>query len=445
MSLLKNITGNKKRNPKILAFSISLAGICLLSFFILASTAMATQPGQEHEKRVALQGSAHPPLPGMHIKGAVDPNKRIDVYVNLRYPPGCPPLPITREDFAKKLHDRKNLTHEEFLSCYGALEEDIAKVKKFARKNGLHVKAVDAAHRIVTLNGTLEALGRAFSVYLVIYSTPDFTFRGHNGPVFLPESLVPCVTGVHGLDNRPIVRPNLRILTAQDQTATTPVTSYKPQEVAKLYDFPQGLDGKGQSIAIIELSGGYNPDCLKKYFEDILGGVMPNITSVSVNNGANKPGVSQNSDNEVQLDIEVLGAIAPGADLYVYFTSAPTAAEFLKAVKQAVHNAEYQHTIISISWGMPECYLDKTILNSFNETFQEAAAKGITVLAATGDAGSYDQTADGLAHINFPSSASFVTSCGGTKLAASNGQSRDEIVWNEGALGANASAGCSSP
>ena len=38
---------------------------------------------------------------------------------------------------------------------------------------------------------------------------------------------------------------------------------------AKLYDFPAGLDGSGQCIAIIELGGGYRSADLKAYFKSL--------------------------------------------------------------------------------------------------------------------------------------------------------------------------------
>ena len=56
--------------------------------------------------------------------------------------------------------------------------------------------------------------------------------------------------------------------------------------------------------------------------------------SVLADGGANKPGPDPNSDAEVTLDIEVAGAIAPGAKIAVYF--APNTAQgFIDAVAEA--------------------------------------------------------------------------------------------------------------
>jgi kumamolisin len=40
-----------------------------------------------------------------------------------------------------------------------------------------------------------------------------------------------------------------------------------PLDVARLYGFPEGRDGRGQCIAILELGGGFRTDDLAAYFK----------------------------------------------------------------------------------------------------------------------------------------------------------------------------------
>ena len=62
---------------------------------------------------------------------------------------------------------------------------------------------------------------------------------------------------------------------------------------------------------------------------------------------------SQDADGEVMLDIEVSGAVAPGAKLAVYF--APNSDQgFHDAIVAAAHDAVRRPSILSISWGGPE-------------------------------------------------------------------------------------------
>ncbi len=87
-------------------------------------------------------------------------------------------------------------------------------------------------------------------------------------------------------------------------------------EIAKYYDFPTEFDGKGQTIGLIELGGGYSDSDLDAYFAR-LNLPRPKVTSVSVHGVQNQPGTE--ADSQVTLDIEIAGAVAPGAHIVVYF------------------------------------------------------------------------------------------------------------------------------
>jgi kumamolisin len=119
--------------------------------------------------------------------------------------------------------------------------------------------------------------------------------------------------------------------------------------VAQAYGFPSGATGAGQCIAIIELGGGYNASDLNSFFGN-LGIATPVITVVSVDGATNSPtGDASGPDGEVELDIEMAGAIAPGAQIAVYF--APNTDQgFTDAITTAVHDATLKPSIISISW-----------------------------------------------------------------------------------------------
>ena len=99
-------------------------------------------------------------------------------------------------------------------------------------------------------------------------------------------------------------------------------------------------------------------------------------------------------DGEVMLDIEVVGAVATGASIAVYF--APnTDAGFLDAVSTAVHDTIRKPSVLSISWGGPESSWTPQAMTAMDQAFQAAAALGITVCAASGDSGSSDGVSGG--------------------------------------------------
>ena len=76
---------------------------------------------------------------------------------------------------------------------------------------------------------------------------------------------------------------------------------------------------------------------------------VPVVTPVSVPPAQNSPG--GDADGEVVLDIEVAGAIAPGASIAVYFASNNRGSKgFLDAITQAVHDKTNIFFLIWISW-----------------------------------------------------------------------------------------------
>ena len=258
-------------------------------------------------------------------------------------------------------------------------------------------------------------------------------------PSACPPSIPDIIKGVFGLDNRPQAEPHFRrIQPHAGVKAHTATNSHDPNEVAKIYDFPSG-DGSGQCIGIIELGGGFQLDDLSNYF-GALNINVPQVISVSVDGGTNSPSTPDSADGEVMLDIEVAGAVAPGAKIVVYF--APNTDQgFLDAITTAVHDSTNQPSVISISWGSAESNWTGQALTNFDEAFQSAAAMGVTVCVASGDNGSSDGVNDGNDHVDFPASSSFALGCGGTTLQASNDQIVNEVVWNNQSAGGGAGGG----
>ncbi len=172
------------------------------------------------------------------------------------------------------------------------------------------------------------------------------------------------------------------------------------------------------------MGGGFRNEDMKNYF-DKQGLHLPQITAISVDGALNSPSTPDSADGEVALDIEVAGAIAPGAKIAVYFAS-NTDKGFLDAISMAIHDTLNKPSVVSISWGGAESQWSDQAIQNFNETLMSAAALGITVIIAAGDSGSSDGQTDGKAHVDFPASSPFALACGGTRLL-----SNDETVWND--------------
>jgi kumamolisin len=151
----------------------------------------------------------------------------------------------------------------------------------------------------------------------------------------------------------------------------------------------------------------------------------------------------------VMLDVEVIGSLAPGAAIAVYF--APNTNQgFYEAISQAAHDTTNHPSVISISWGGPEDSWDAATLAAMESALQDALALGVTVTVACGDSGFTDGESDGKAHVDYPASSVYSLACGGTKLTASGTAIKSETVWNElssneGATGGGVSASYALP
>jgi kumamolisin len=305
----------------------------------------------------------------------------------------------------------------------------VKRLRDFGRQHGLQELACEPGRRTLHLRGTAQALQQAFGVQLGRYElTPGgASYVGSAQAPGLPD---PAVIAVLGLDRRPVAQPHFRIAQAQ------PSTTYTPLQVGQLYNFPAG-DGSGQVIAIIELGGGYVQADLDTYFSG-LGLKTPSISAVSVDDGSNQPG--GDADAEVMLDIEVSGALAPAAQLVVYF-GGNTDQGFYNAISQAAHSTTQPATVMSISWGGPESSWSTASRNAMESALEDAAALGVTVTVAAGDNGSSDGISSGQPTADYPASSPSVLACGGTELQGSGSTIKSEVVWNETAGNEGATGG----
>ena len=383
---------------------------------------------------VPVPGSEREPLPFAYAVAEADPAERIEVTLLLRSrnADGAAEAAAAAVSAEALPGDREPLSREEFAARFAADSDDVRRVEDFARDAGLDVMDVSLEQRTVVLSGTVAEMSAAFGVELKVYENPAGRYRGRTGSVHVPASLDGIVLAVLGLDDRPQARPHFRRLDPPKGAfaAHATSTSYSPVELAKLYDFPTDVDGSGQCVAIIELGGGFRPADLTAYFTR-LGLRTPTVSAVSVAGARNAPTTAASADTEVMLDIDVVGGVAPGAQIVVYFAPNTTAG-FLRAITTAVHDTNHRPSVISISWGAPESGWTAQAMDAFDRAFADAAAMGVTVCAAAGDDGSSDRVNDGMAHVDFPASSPHVLACGGTRVNASGGHLTSEVVWNNG-------------
>jgi kumamolisin len=360
-----------------------------------------------------IPGSRRHPLAGARRVGNADPDAAVFVTVVLRRSVDVAGAP--------------------------ADQADVDAVWAFASRVGLEVVSVSLPARSVRLRGDVATMSTAFGVTLHEFVKGDATFRGREASIYVPAELDGRVVAVLGLDNRPQAQAHFRVLKPGIISPNARSGGMAPQKIAAAYGFPTDVDGTGQTVAVIELGGGFTTSDLTAYFsEQALR--SPSVEAVNVDGAMNSPG--SDADGEVMLDIEVIGAIAQGARIAVYF-GPNTTDGFYDAIAAAVHDSVRKPSIVSISWGQSESEWTTSALDSYDALFADAAAAGISVFVACGDNGASDGEQSGL-HVDFPASSPSAVGCGGTTLrtgTAGSGTSGTEVVWNELASDEGATGG----
>jgi kumamolisin len=396
----------------------------------------------QKQGRVTLATSANPLPASAEKTGAVDPGQILTISVIVE----------RKKPLDLAAMGGRVMSHEAFNQEYGADPADFEAVRRLAHAEGLTVDEASSSlpRRTIVLKGPAAKMQQAFGVTLHSYQHGKAGKEGaakkhyhcYEGTLSVAAGHGLRIESVLGLDTRPIAKSHLRRLRKDGPgriiRASAAGASYSPVEVAALYGFPAGLDGAGQMIGILELGGGYETSDITTFFQG-LGLKPPSVVAVSVDGGTNVPGGDPTgADGEVALDIQVAGAVAPGAKIAVYFTP-NTDQGFIDAITTAVHDTTNKPGVLSISWGGPESSWSAAARTSLDNACQSAAALGVTITVASGDNGSSDGGTGN--NVDFPASSPHVLACGGTRLTGSGAKIAAEVVWDDLTAGGGATGG----
>jgi kumamolisin len=196
-----------------------------------------------------LKGSEREPVKGARAVGKADPAERLEVSMLLRHR-ASDALHERIKGLHKSGQQPEHLKREDFAQQFGADPADIEAVKKFAKGQGLAVVQESPSRRTVTLAGTVAQFNHAFGVDLERFEHEGGSYRGRMGAVKLPDELKERVEGVFGLDDRQQATPHFRNRLQGNIHWRASSTSFKPTQLASLYNFPAG-NGHGECIGII--------------------------------------------------------------------------------------------------------------------------------------------------------------------------------------------------
>jgi kumamolisin len=377
-----------------------------------------------------IKESTHFTLPGtlrrvrrgaVHLAPA-DANEICDITVKVRR---ARPLPAPKGGSI--------VIPENDVRLYGACTEDLETVAKVLRDLELSVLSSDPGSCAVRVAGSVVTLQRAFRVEIGRSQVEDREFRSRVGRISVPRALKGIVTGVFGLDSRPMTRARTTRTTALAPSLIPPPDQrswFLSPELAAMYKFPQN-DGGGRTVRIIALEGRVFASDIDQFCRDVGIQTAPDVLSYSPTAASEHPPADRSFATEATFDVEVIAGLCPGAAIALYFSDCSERG-WIDALDMAVAACK-PGDVISISNGLAEGteYWTRQALRLLNDKLREAAARGIPVCVASGDDGSSDASDDGRAHVDFPASSPYVLAVGGTILKKPV-ESNAETIWFEG-------------
>lgn len=334
-------------------------------------------------------------------------------------------------------HYHQFLTSQEFHEKYAPTQEQIGQVQSYLEQQGMTSVTVDDNGLLVHAISSVGVINSTFHTEIHQYHdvTGDQTFRSPAYELQTPEG-VPIV-GVHGLQD--LTRFRTHLVQSQDTAekphmGTGPGGGLSPADIRAAYNLSESSSaGAGQTLALFELDS-YTARDIAEY-EQVFG--LPNVPLQNVM-VAGATGVPGTGAGEVTLDIELMIALAPGAQKIIVYEGPNSDQGVLSTYSQIASDNTAKS--ISTSWGEPETEVPASLLQSEYNVFAQMAAQGQTIFAAAGDSGAYDNGTQ--LGVDDPASQPYVVGVGGTELSTGNGETyAGETTWDGGNSKAGAGGG----
>lgn len=459
-----------------------LAGVATLSVVVVSAAAPPSRASGARLPGTALTpiGIA-PRLPvGLARLGGLPARRMLTVAVALR-----PRDPAALRNYVNEVTRsgspvfHRYLTPKVFASEFGPSATVIRAIERLLRASDLEVGEVSENHLLIPVRGRVSDLDRAFHTRLIAYRERGGGIGWEaTGAPRLPRDLASSVDSVVGLDN--VLAPRAVSFFPERKRRATPSDLAGPvrsvtgapsacaaalslaesengwteDEIAKAYGldrlYAEGGLGAGQTIDLLELEP-YERSDLATFDRCFFGESHTGQVSAIHVDGFNDVGPGS---GEALLDVEVLSALAPDANIDVY--EAPnTSYGPIDAYDEMVSSDSAN--VISTSWGECETAIQLSAPGTQqveNDLFEEAAAQGQTVFAAAGDTGSDDcagtqfqsnKPEPPYLSVDDPASQPDVVGVGGTSLLSDRQPlgSSAERAWNDGPTGGGGGGGVS--
>ncbi len=292
----------------------------------------------------------------------------------------------------------KWLTPQQFGQQFGPSDTDIQTITDWLTQQGFQQIKVAAGRTAIEFSGNVGQVRNAFHTEIHQFTVNGKARQANVSDPQIPAALAPVVKGIVSLHDFPRksflrhlgIHTSTRNSQGVPQFTTTngcgtnqvqPCYVLGPADFAKVYNIPSGLDGTGQTIAIVGDSNINVQDITD--FRTLFG--LPTNPPNIILDGPD-PGLTTD-EGEADLDTQVSGMVAPKAtiDLVVAQDTLTAFGTDLAALYIVDNNIA---PVMSESFGACELNLGASGNSFYNGLWEQAAAQGITVTVSTGDPGS---------------------------------------------------------
>ncbi len=353
----------------------------------------------------------------------------------------------------------KHLTRTELAALVALDQAQIDAVHGWLELAGMTIlPSGPVGRQMISVRATEEQIKRTFGRHLADWLREPAGHRSPRVDTAVPRELAAYIQAVHGLRNAPEARSSMVSRAREEKIpdelregfpysvrselgkAPPGLAGVTPADIRNIYSFPEGLTGKGETIALMMLGGIIDIGDLHLFWR-AHGITPPDVEFVEL--GPTRGGrlVDPLHRLEATMTVAWAGAMAPGAKIVVYFVDPEVVADpwamFLLAL---VADDGRDVTVASTSWIIPERRYYRIFGSSVvTGLLDQTAALGISVVSAAGDWGVLDgiprREVDAYPvcdapwpHGVFPAVEERVLGVGGTMIHCLNPLT--ELVWS---------------
>ena len=422
----------QRKNLNRLGMAVVVMVIVGASFLSIRLIAQARQ-----DQRIPISGQTVPLVRHAQLLGAANSGQQLNLSIGLQ-----PRNQQELESLLSNLYDPRSsmyhhfLTPQEFADEFGPTPDQQRQVVAYLRNEGLTVTSIAPNGLLIDASATVAQAESTFQVTINNYQLGTHTFYANAAAPTIPASLASLIASIGGLDNSVKLHPLLQRLSPRSgksgpgkrvaRALPNAQSGFKPADLVAAYDAgplqQAGVLGNNQTVAVFELDG-YQSSDVTQYFQTYNLG-SPSISNVLVDGFDGSAGAGA---IEVELDIEVVAAMAPKAAQIVY--QGPNSTQGVNDTYNKIVT-DNKAQITTISWGECETASGAAELQTLDTIFKQGASQGIAMFAASGDSGAYDCNDTNLA-VDSPAGDPYITGAGGTNLqVSSSGTYSSESVWS---------------